>query len=283
MNPGQRFIEWAQRADTIKVLVQIGSRVREAGKAGGADASSDWDFQIVTTDSKPFESRAAFAALGLGELRAFVSRVGRLGSSRKVTALFDDGELDLVVIPFEQMAGVATQVAVPGGAENPLVRRALADLALVLVGGYKILKDQVNAARLAQFVTTAVPLPRIANAEVVEIAEGFVCDYVATKRLLRRGERVAAQRWLHHQLIEANLRLLHELRQRQGRPTYPDARRLEQLDDDAWAPEVSAGAIHDDTTLAAAIEKAAATCRRLVQALVGPAWSWPVLRDAGTV
>jgi hypothetical protein len=276
MNLGERFITWAEQSEAVKVLAQIGSRVRAGAAAGGPDKHSDWDFQIITTDPLALETVAVLRQAGIGEPIAFVSRIGRLGTSRKVTAVFADGELDVVIIPYDQLAAARKQMG-GGGVPNPMIERALADMALVLVGGYKVIKDTEGAAQMYEFITSRVSVPRIHDLEAVRIADGFVCDYIGTRRLIGRGELLAGQRWLHHNLVEANYRLLHELKTRRGLVSYPDARRLEQLDTEGWVETIAVSAELDPLSLYRAVEKSAQACRRLMEALVGDKWHWPDL------
>jgi hypothetical protein len=67
--------------------------------------------------------------------------------------------------------------------------------------------------------------------------------------------------------------LLHELRQRRGEPSLPDARRLERLGVDLQNVAVSAQPTAE--SLSAAVDSSAAGFRRLISALLGEAWRWP--------
>lgn len=272
---GARFVRWAQSDAAVRALVAIGSRVREPQAAGAADRFSDWDFQVIAGDDHVLTEASAFERAGIGRPLVFVNREGRLGSARKLTALFAEGELDVVVIPFAQVAHVRAQVDNGTAMQQPPVARALQDLAAVLAGGYRFLKGEEEAGGLYRFVREHVPLPRLDNRSAIEAANGFICDYVSTRRKIERGELIAAQRWLHHQLVETNFRLLHELRLRHGQPSFPDARRIETLVGEPWASGVAMAASLDSAALTAAAMKAAATCRELMQALVGGAWRWP--------
>jgi hypothetical protein len=104
-----------------------------------------------------------------------------------------------------------------------------------------------------------------------------VCDYVSTHRKLQRGELLAAQRWLHHQLAEANFRLAHELRLRRGQTSFPDARRIERLSNVALE-DVTVSAYPKAADLRKAVEAAANGHRRLMTALLGDKWRWPDLK-----
>lgn len=269
------MISWAGAEPAVEMLALIGSRTRVTGEAAAADRHSDWDFQIVTSRPELFAQRTWTE--GLGEaLLAYVARPGRLGSARKVTALFAAGEIDLVVIPAAQVRAVHDLVKAGQHAANPPVMQGLTDLAAVLRGGYRILKGDETYGDFYRFVAQKIPPPRLSDAEVRNLADGFVCDYVSTRRKIDRGELRASQRWLHHQLAEVNFQLLHELRQRAGRASFPDARRLESL----APPEmeaVSVDAALRPEALRAAVDASAAACRQLTQALVGGTWKWPDL------
>lgn len=274
---GSRVEGWARREDHVVLLVAIGSRVRAAGTRASADGGSDWDYQLATTQPRVLEVPAWLKSLGV-EVLAYSVRMGRLGSSLKVSAVTNRGELDLVILPAEGMAAAAEAMKGPPVAWPPPLRAALTDLATVLAGGCLVLKDTAGLGPLVERVAREIPVARLDDAKVRLEAEGFVCDYVSTWRKLERGEWVAAQRWLHHQLVESNLRLLHELRLRGGSLSFPDGRRLERLDEEL-AGEVAVSATPDAEGLRAALLRCADLHRRLVGRLLGDAWTWPDLRS----
>lgn len=270
---GERLLRWAQADDGIPLVVQIGSRVRPAGGPGAADRHSDWDFQVATAQPERFLTSAWLQAWA-GEPDAYVFRPGRLGSAAKVSAVIGGEALDLVVIPLGQLQGIQQAVAAGRHREMPPVWQALVDQAAVLQGGFAVRKGAEAFGPFLDLIVATVPPPRLDDAQVRAVAEGFVCDYVSTCAKLERGELVAARRWLHHHLAEANLRLLHELRQREGRLSFPDGRRLEQLEE-ARIAAVAASAGPDAASLRAAARGLRAGCEELMAALVGGAWRWP--------
>lgn len=268
-------MRWALAEPSVVLFVQIGSRTRAPGSTLAADSLSDWDFQVGTTRPELFADRAWTSALGLTPL-AYVVRGGRLGSALKLTALFVEGEVDLVLIPDEFLRRGSHLVQAGELGSQPQAMSALIDLAAVLQGGYRILKGEEEFGELYRYVANRIPKPRLSDNEVCTLAEGFVCDYVSTLRKVERGELLAAQRWLHHLLIETNYRLLHELRLRNGDVSLPDARRLEALEE----PRVGALSIAielDRGSLFAATEESAKACRGLVRDLIGERWQWPDL------
>jgi hypothetical protein len=276
--PGALIAAWAAADPALALCVLIGSQTRAGDAATGPDAGSDWDFQLATSTPERFADGAWLAALGLSPL-AYALRPGRLGSALKATAVTARGEIDLVILPTEPLRGLARLVV--GGARppEPAARQALTDLAAVLAGGYRILKGEAEFGAFYARVAGAIPPARLDDAEVRRLAEGFVCDYVALRRRLARGELLAARRALHHQLAEGNARLLHELRLRRGLPSFPDVRRLERLDP-AAAARLALPDTADAAGLHAGVLTAAQTCRDLLQELLGTAWRWPDLGPA---
>jgi hypothetical protein len=266
---------WAEKEPSVQALVQIGSRVRaNAAAECAADAFSDWDYQIVSSDPEMFAGRAWFGSLGLGEPLAYVARLGRLGSATKISIAARDGEIDLVVLPAVRLRQAKWLLKLGLAGCLPGMRGPLGGLALVLRDGHRIVKGEEAWGDFFRRVAGEFPVPRLGDCDVTTIAEGFVCDFISTRKKIERGEFLAAQRWLHHQLAEVNFQLLHELRLRRGETTFPDARRVERLVADWRTVEVSA--LPTAENLRAATEKSAATLRELMAALV-PEWRWPAV------
>ena len=277
--PGTLIPAWAAADPGIALCVLIGSHARAGDAATGPDAGSDWDFQLATAAPERFADGAWLAALGLPPL-AYALRPGRLGSALKATAVTARGELDLVILPAEPLRGLARQVVAGGLPPEPAARQALTDLAAVLAGGYRILKGEAEFGPFYARVAAAIPPARLDDAAVRALAEGWICDYVALRRRLERGELLAARRALYLQLAEGNARLLHELRLRQGRPSFPDVRRLERLDA-AAAARLALPEVADAAGLRLAARSAARTCRGLLRDLLGAGWRWPDLAPLG--
>ncbi len=273
--PGSTFIEWALREPGIKALNLIGSQVRPSRHIDAADTYSDWDFQIVVNRPAPYADDRWLKSARFPEHLAYAARPGRLGSSGKVSAMFSEGALDVVLIPESSLRLAKWMCTLGLTRHSARARSGLADLAVVLRSGYRMLKGEAAWGRFFRYVHSEIPLARIGDEDVVAIAEGYVCDFVSTRQKIARGEFLAAQRWLHGQLAESNFRLLHEFKQRKGEVSFPDARRIEVAASAQWAAAVTVRAVPERESLEAAIEKSAQTCRNLVAALVGNKWSWP--------
>jgi hypothetical protein len=271
-----RFMRWAERERSVRALILIGSQARGSHAPDAADRYSDWDFQVVTSHPELFDSRTWINSTDLAVPLTYVARGGRLGSARKVTALFPDGELDLVIIPSRKLGLVRWLQRIGLSRRIPAAHRALSDLSVVLRGGYRLVKGEREWAAFFTRVATNIPAPRLTDDDVRNVADGFVCDYLSTLRKIERGEMLAAQRWLHQHLAEVNFRLLQELRQRAGVAGFPDARRLEATSDARSLEAVRVAAVPSDASLREALTKSADTCRWLVRELVGDSWHWPL-------
>jgi hypothetical protein len=274
---GERFVAWARQEPSIHALIQIGSRVRAPDTPGAADPDSDWDFQAVSARPELLFGGSVAERAGLGDPIVWVAREGRLGSARKITACFSEGDLDVVVIPAAALRLARWLMRLPSGLRPGRLSRRLADLSVVLRDGYRFRKGELEWGRFFAEVATTVPVARLSDCDVRTLAEGFVCDYLSTWRKIERGELMAAQRWLHHQLAETNFRLLHELRLRADEPSFPDARRIERIVAEPWQSRLAVSAILDPDALRAAAEGTADACRELTRALIGTSWQWPVL------
>lgn len=273
---GDVFLRWAGMQSEIHGVIQIGSRLRACDAPDAPDSYSDWDFQIITEQPNRFGDRRILDELGIGSPIAYVDRIGRLGSSRKVSALFSIGELDLVVLPLNHIIIAHAELRNERHGANALLHAGLMDLAAVISSGYYILKDSGGvAAEFLDLVRQKIPSPRFSDEQLHNIAEGFVCDYVSTHRKIDRGEFMAAQRWLHCYLLEANFRLLHELRQRRAQPSFPDARRLEVLLSGREYNQMVVSSAPTRECLQLAVAQAVASFRFLLAELLGNAWSWP--------
>lgn len=276
-DPTQRLAEWAARSAAVKAVVLIGSRARAGDDPlWQPDATSDWDFHVITSRPAMFTSSAWTIAAGLDAPLAYVDRMGILGSARKVSAVFPTMEMDLVVLPSWRLQLAQVAMSLGLHRQSAELRRALGDLAIVIRPGWRFLHGAKDWEPFYQKVVAEVSDQRLSDPEAVRLANGLVCDYVWLQRKVARGEWVAAQRMLHRALVETNLRLAHELRLRRDQRSFPEGRRLERV---VTAPELTGlcvGAPMEPAALRAAAGHCATTCRELMAALVGESWTWPL-------
>jgi hypothetical protein len=274
---GDTLVEWAQSEGSVRALLLIGSRARQKGAAGAADAGSDWDFQVITDKPQLFYSREWTARAGLSKPLVYVTRPGRLGRIVKMSGIFPEGELDLALIPTNHVRLAKWLLYFGVLPYFPRVHRAISELTMVLLSGYRFTKGTEGWKRFFQQITSQVSPWRLNDEEICAVAEGYVCDYVSTRRKIARGELLAAQRWLHVQLAEANYTLSHELKLRRNEISFPDARRIEHLGPRTSYQHLVVSAVPEKLSLLDAVEQSAETCRNLVMLLVGEKWRWPVL------
>lgn len=271
---GARIEGWAQDQTTIDALILIGSRARLPSDLASADQNSDWDYQAISSRPEIFYTRSWLTDAGLDPF-AYVVRPGRMKSAVKVSAVCAQGQLDLVIIPSWQLRLARALFALRVDSIIPAVSRGLYDLALVQRPGFQVVKGGRSISKFFQRIITSFPAQRLDTDAAIAVAEGFVCDYLSTRNKIERGEFIAAQRWLHHHLVEANLRLLHELAIQRGFHAYPDGRRLEHALPDTLLRLVGSEARPDECSLSIALEQVASSCCTLMGLLVGDKWKWP--------
>lgn len=260
---------WAAAEPSLRALVLIGSQVR-----GAADAASDWDFQVIADDPGRFADENGMHGLIAGAApRAYCVRP-TFGGVQRVTALYPEAEVDLVILPARTLRFARLAVSLGLHRRPGRLRRALADLAVVIRPGYRFLKGEAAWDGFYRKVLADVPDPRLDDAEIRALAAGFVCDAAWIGRKLDRGELLAAQRMLHQSLAETNFRLGHELRLRRGEPSQPEARRLEQAVPPADLAALTITAHPTREALHAAVAQARATLETLLRDLT-PDWRWP--------
>jgi hypothetical protein len=240
-----------------------------------ADAQSDWDFQIITSKPEMFADGAWTRELKGAKLLVYSARVARIGGVPKINAIFDGTEVDFVVIPVELFKKMKRIVSRGLHRQEGEARQFIQNLAVVIRPGWRFLKGAEPWDALYRQTIAEVTDPRLGDEAALQLANGFVCDLVWTRRKIERGELNAAQRMLHRELAETNFRLLHELRLRQEKRSFPEVRRIEFLNDAAGMGAVSVSAKLEPKELTAAVKKSTATLRKLMKSLVGARWQWP--------
>jgi hypothetical protein len=275
-NIGELFIEWAHRARAIKVVLLIGSRARNVTQIDSFDSGSDWDFQVVTSDPTLFDTVFWLKEAGLPAPLAYVRREGRLGRVFKITSVFPDSEIDVAILPLRDLVLARSLWALKLGRVLPATRSAFAEISMILRGGWRFLKGTSGWEYFFESIATSFAPTRLSDAVIINMAEGYVCDYVSALRKISRGEFLAAQRWLHNYLAETNFALLHELRLRSGKLSFPDARRIEMICEEDTISAVSINAKPTRDSLLVSVNRSADTFRLLIFNLLGSKWAWPL-------
>jgi len=268
---------WLQAEPSVSAAVVFGSQVRKLGEPGAADDWSDVDLHLVTTASANIEQTNWAAALPSQHFCRQVVRPAT-GGVRKITALFSEGEADMVILPARRLRLASLAMSLGLHRKNGSLRYALNSLSTIMRGGYRFLKGERKWGAFYAKVVADMPGYRISDDEVNNLVEIFLCDLLWVLQKLERGELVAAQRILHRSLIEINILLLHEARIRQSRPTFQQARRVEQLTSPAElrAVQLSSRLDHNDLRLAA---WQTFDGMKFLMAELQPAWSVPAAMD----
>ncbi len=273
----RQFVEWTIQEPSIRVLVLIGSQARLLSNSGGADSGSDWDFQVVTTNPGKFNNSNWISDAGLSRPVCYVHRPARLGHVAKVSVLLEEATLDVVVLPFTHMVLLRIMYGAGFHSCGKAMSNACSSLSAVLRGGYLILKGSIGWRGFFRALQQDDKQTSLGVEQIVSLANGFVFDYISTCVKIRRGEYLAAQRWIHYHLAEVNFLLLQEVNQRALLPAFPDARRLESYCDSGLLNAVTVKAHPNEVDLTMAVETAAETHRYLLKLLVGDSWQWPDL------
>jgi len=276
----QNFAEimaaWAARQPSVKALVLFGSQVRESNDpVWSADAQSDWDFQIITSNSRAFFDAAWLGEVTEMKVKAYVVRAPRFGAMPKINTVLGGVEADFVIFPSRVMSLAKFAVKLGLHRRTGRVRRGLQDLSIVMRPGYRFLKGGKTWEPFYRKVINDVPDPRLGDLEIRNLADSFVCDYHWAIRKLERGELLAVQRILHRELAEINYRMLHELKLRRGEQSFPEARRIERVTTPEELRCVSINAELKFDALQAALALSAETLAALVKSLLDDAWKWP--------
>jgi hypothetical protein len=200
-----------------------------------------------------------------------------LGGGIKVSLVVAGGELDIVVISAREFGMLLMLWRFGLVKRSARAVQGWRDLGLVWKGGVIVLKGASEVVKFVECVRGEVEAGGLDDEAIVQIAEGFVCDYVSTRRKLERGEIIAAQRWLHLQLGEANLALLHELRRRGGLVSFPDGRRVESFLSPNEIRLIAVEANLDIGSMRRALYKSTRAFMELVDGLLQGRWHWPEL------
>lgn len=257
----------------VRSVVLFGSRARETGLPAASDAWSDIDLHVIVRRVGAFTLRTALARLSRRPLQLLLVRAAS-GGVQKVTLLYADAEVDLVLIPSWQMRLARLGLALGWQRRIASLRHGLNEMSTIMRGGYRFLKGEAAWGGFYADVVVKMPGQRLNETEVRAAAEAFLGDYLWVRQKLARGELIAAQRGLHLQLADANFRLMHEWRLRNGQTTFREARRLERLLDASGLASLQVSARLDAAELRSAVDQALVTMQALVRDLL-PAWSPP--------
>lgn len=267
------LIAWISHEDSVRSAVLFGSQARDRLHAAAADSLSDIDLHLITDDPIKIMSSDWTTVLPNMALILKVSRAAT-GGVNKLSLLFSEGEADLVLVPTSRMRLAKTLTKIGLQHKFPRIESALNSFATVMSGGYRFIKGEKDWGSFYARVVKVQPGFRLSDTEVIRIAEDYVYDLLWVIKKLKRGELVAAQRTIHRALLETNIVLLHELRVRQGRVTFQQARRAELLLPPSELEAVTVNSGLDRATLLVAARRNFEGLRLLMGQLI-PSWNPP--------
>lgn len=272
----EQFVQWANRERSVKAVVLFGSQVREAKVVGAADRWSDFDIQVVT--ARPRQLLMNEWIGNSFKNRELLVRAVRPASAgvKKITLIFRPSvEFDIIVVPAFRMQ--LARYAIKLGLQNHIAifKKSLNELAYVLKPGYRLIKGGRQWKNFYFWVVGEMRGTRLNDSEIVALAELFICDVIWVRRMIDRGELIAAQRTLHRSLAEINFQFFHELRLRNQQTTFREARRIEFITTPKELSAMSIDSRMESRGLSAALDKTCETYRDLVFALIGERWKWP--------
>ena len=221
---------WLTREPAVKAAILFGSSARPAGALEAVDYWSDVDLHVVTTAAARLERLDWSRELvGLGFCHQTVRPA--TGGVRKVTALFAEGEVDLVLVPASRLRLGRLAARLGLHRRSAVLRYALNEIATCLRSGYRFLKGEDSWGDFYAWIAAEMPGTRLDDRAAAGLADVFLCDLLWVLQKLERGELVAAQHLLHRSLAEANFRLMREWRLRRGLPlpSFGLGRRAESL------------------------------------------------------
>jgi hypothetical protein len=269
----ESFSRWAIADANVRSAVLFGSRARQHSAPAAADTWSDIDLHLICDAPTRLESLDWQRFISGHRLELAVVRPASSGV-KKITLLFADGEADLIVVPLAKMrlARMAVQLGLHRRWE--FLAGMLNNMATIMSGGYRFLKGETAWGTFYGRVVGEMPGFRLADSRIRTMADIFLCDLLSVMQKIARGELVAAQRMLHRTVLETNIELLHELRLREGRGTFQQARRVEKL-----VPAEELACIQVDARLQRAELRTAAwkalTGLQTLMARLVPAWRAP--------
>ncbi|MDO8541705.1 MAG: hypothetical protein Q7S40_14805 [Opitutaceae bacterium] len=273
------IVAWLTAEPTIESAVLYGSGANGALETHHADEWSDIDLHVVTSNRRRVYEIDWTRALPTHRL-CFCAIQPATGGTNKMTVIFSDGQLDVVIVSKTQMRLARWAMRFGLHRKVRFIRDALNEMATSMRTGYRFLKGAHLSGDIYSRVVNEMPGVRLRDIAVRELADLFLVNMVVAMKRLDRGELVAVQYSLHRQLVETNLRLLREIRLRRGAslPSFGLGRRVEVLLSSIELSSVRVSARLDRNELSDALKSAFAGMKYLTRQLV-PDWSVPPAFD----
>ncbi len=265
---------WLLECQTIKSAVLFGSSARSHSELAPADHWSDIDLHVVSNQPNELEDIDWPRAVPDCSFCFQVARAAT-GGTRKVTAVFSAGQIDMVIVSSMALRLGVTALKYGLNRKFRFIDVALNEMATCLHTGYRFLKGKERWGHIYARVAGLSGI-RLSDDQLTSMADVALCELMWVIQKLDRGELVTAQHAIHLKLIDTNLRLWREfrLRRRLPVPSFGLGRRLEQLESPIDKKSVSISA----TLTPDGLQNAATQCynglKTIMRELV-PAWHVP--------
>lgn len=228
MNILEPISRWIASEQAICSAVHFGSGAVHAPNV--ADEWSDVDLHIITREVKRLKSINWAEVLPDLDFRFQAIRPAT-GGVEKLTVVFAEGQMDLVLVPQSQMSLARWGMRLGCHQWHRRFRVSLDEMNTCLSSGFRFLKGESEWGDFYQDIATKMTGVRLDDAAIIALADAVALDVLWVWQKIARGEYCAAQHVLHRSLSETNFRLLRELRLRRGQPllSFGLARRVETL------------------------------------------------------
>ena len=269
------LVGWIAGESTIESAVLFGSAASTPAPVASHGMSADVDLHVISPRPVALEEFDWQRVLPDAGFRFQAVRAAT-GGVRKVTALFDAGQIDVVIVPTDVAQRTALLVYSGAYAQSKEATTALNEMATCLRTGYRFLKGEETWGSFYARVAREMPGVRVGEGELRAIADAAVIDFLWVLQKLEQGELIAAQHVLHRQISETNLRLFRErrLRRNQPLPSFGLGRHVEMLATRREAASLRVSARLDRRELTAAAINSLEGLQELMRELA-PAWSAP--------
>ena len=206
---------WLRREALVNAAILFGSSARPHGRIGHHDQWSDIDVQVITSKPSQIEGMD-WARLFPNERYCLHIARPATGGVRKVTVLFQRGQIDLVIVPYLRVR--LARLGLSLGLHKKFHRWdiALNEIKTWMQFGYSFIKGETEWGGFYATIFNDMPGVRLSDEAAREIANGFICDMVWVLQKAGRGELLAARLTVHQSLFQAHFRLMRELQMRRG-------------------------------------------------------------------
>jgi len=211
------IVDWINLTPEIKSAVLFGSAASQRALGNAAShPSSDLDLHLIARKAGSIE-RIDWNLVLPDQKFCFQACRPASGGVRKITTIFEAGQLDLIVVPLAMMRVVRIGMCLGLYNKSRYFRLALDEMATCLRSEYRFIKGESSWHALYSGVSALSGI-RLSNRETRSLADVAICETLWVFQKLEKGELVAAQHVLHSKLSDINLRLWRELRLRRSLP-----------------------------------------------------------------